>query len=172
VEILEKTEPHFKELVKQEKVWMDRLNSVENGYNIIINPETHEVSPETVDRMRKSRKGLTFKGKAYSFYHPNYGIVSGNNIERFCKQHGLVSSSLRYIRRGICISHHGWTLPNPRERGLVGRPPLEHKFLAPSGEVVKTKHIEKFADDHGLNHSSMFQLSNGSKKSYKGWRKA
>jgi len=69
-----------------------------------------------------------------------------------------------------------------RAATLRGRPQTEaHKkargnalaknweFLNPNGEIIKIRNLTQFSKENNLSESCMRQVSNGQRKSHKGW---
>jgi group I intron endonuclease len=106
-------------------------------------------------------------GKAHDLRSPDGVIYRGvNNLRAFARMHGLTSTALALVTRGILKQHKGWT--------LASEPPLAPRFsfIDPDGVIHDNiERLDIFCQEHDLPYKSMSDLHRGKRKSIKGWRK-
>ena len=117
-------------------------------------------SKETKLKMSESKKGLTFSKKGRTFSDEHKLKISAANK-------GRVYSEERNFK--ISTSLKGRTLTSETKLKMSESKSKIWNLIDPNGHKLTIKNLAKFCRDNNLSASSMFQLSTGKIKDYKGW---
>ena len=78
-----------------------------SGSNNPFFGKTH--TKEVREKLRLINKNNQPHAKEYKILSPNGIIYTGTNINKFCREHNLSSSSMCLVRTGKKESFNGWT---------------------------------------------------------------
>jgi len=163
--IEEVTEPTM--LVEREQHWIDLLQSVKNGYNIVPTAGSQlgfRYSPASLELATRVR-AKPIQG----FIAPDGAAVTILNLGLFCKANGLTANVMRMLTKGKATSHKGWTHVNAKQPAREWIKTYEG-FIDPQGNPVgPITNLEQFCAEHGLIASNMNKVHRGAKPSHCGW---
>jgi Mor family transcriptional regulator len=137
---------------------------------------------EVIIEKRYSHKGWTLPNtnleicnptlkKQTTLKSPEGKIITEESISSFCKKYNLDSSAILKVLSKKYKHHKGWTLPNIElcDYTAIGKQPKEFTLRSPTGEIVKGKNINKFAEENNLHAAHLGAVINGKLKRHKGW---
>jgi len=114
--------------------------------------------------------------RSFVIKSPNGEIISTKNITKFCEQHGLDVSNIIRVINGKQKHHKGWCLPSTSDKDLKFRTntiaeKYSKKFIvkSPSGEIIESRNLTKFARTNKLSVSAFSKLIRGELSSHMGW---
>jgi len=128
------------ELNEKEIYWIQKLNSqCPSGYNISKGGSGSSGYSLSTDHKRKIAKSL-------------YGRVVSKSTREKLRKSKVGKSRPKYVKEAIArkLSKSYW-------------------FLDPSNTKIKVTNLRKFCRENNLDQSSMWKVSSGNKKSYKGY---
>lgn len=141
------------QLVVFENMWMDFLDTIQNGYNC----------------SHADRYGKEVRAKPFKLMSPDGVIHEGFNISEFALENGLNPPLLNHVVQGKRISHNGWTLVNPRKSKRIK---TKYRLRSPEGEIIEGEYLAKLCREHDLDQSTMHHVLSGKVKEHKGWSNA
>jgi predicted GIY-YIG superfamily endonuclease len=106
----------IEQLAEREKYWMDKFESIKNGYNIAIDtecpfrglPKSKESIYKRLLKVRKNRR----------FVSPAGVIFETNNTKEFAKEYNLNYNTLTKVAGGSANSVKGWRRATPETIGV------------------------------------------------------
>lgn len=101
----------------------------------------------------------------YTFYSPINEKFEFDDMEAFCKTHGLDARKLHSVHRRKVKSHKKWT-----KKIKIVKPGLHH-FYSPDRERVNVRYMSDFCKMMGLNCIEMYKVSRGRIEEHQGWTK-
>lgn len=147
-------------------------NNLEKGsfYKLIHGQMLHYKGyrlPENIGKVSKNIKTFTL---CKDFGPPQHFI----NINKFCKDNGLCSSSISMVLGGKVKIHKGWHLESLTEEdlfmnGLYKKISIE--LLDPDGKLVFIKNLAFFCHKNNFPYASFFNMVKGYSKTCCGWTK-
>jgi len=212
-EVLEVVLPIF--LLEREQYWFDRLKPFgKKGFNINREADRPLNTPETCERIRLAKLGHTVSDETRALisaskmgHQPDPAIYDARRkalivtapdgteytvlgIGKFCKEHGLDTSSLMRVAKGfdrgtVCIQHKGWKArflgTEPQEikhqeispEARSNRAEAQKKTLIvtdPNGVEYIVHGISQFAKRHNLDRYHLVAVAQGKRHYHKGWK--
>lgn len=132
------------QLLEREEYWINYFSSYkkENGYNICIKPKSGRLGIKSrQETIEKIRQSLI-------------GKSTWNKGRKMTK---------------------AWLLEKEKTLKGIPRPnsgcKKQYTFISPIGEVVTFIGLRKFCRENNLRHTSLWQVSLGKQKEYKGWKR-
>lgn len=158
-----------------------------NGYNMTKGGEGmrgHVTSEETKELLRQSSKRIPRNplsneakehmrqvnlakntGIGHTFAYEGK-ILTFNSLVLFCKENDLNNHCMRKVERGIQKEHKGYSLPHKPD--TIKSKGGTFRFIF-NNKIIEIFNLREFCRNMNLNYNSMFRLSKGINKNYKGY---
>lgn len=142
------------------------MTKVINGAHISY--KGYKTIPELAREKNAYHKSIT---KEYEIITPEGLRIKFRNLYRFCKDNNLDRSSLQGVIKGRAYAYRGYhAIPELGiKRRPIGAPPKIYKFLDNQSQIIEITNMKEFCKQNKLCSTSMYQVSNGKRKSYKGY---
>jgi hypothetical protein len=111
------------------------------------------------------------RSKTFSLLTPNGEIISGINVEEFCRKNNLISTRILDVIKEKQKSHRGWR--NIKDYGKNDSEFCKGKYfslLSPNDNIITGKNLNQFCRENNLNNSCLRDVIKGRQKSHKGYR--
>lgn len=152
--------------LEREQAWIDLTGAANPkiGYNI----GAVAGGPVGCRRSESHKKKLSDDraGVWDGFISPSGEIVTIVNMEKFCRENNLNSTSMMGVYHGRTVSCHGWRHVNRQSKQIK----TYDGFVDPDGNAVGVVvGIAQFCRERGIDRSAMALLARGVYKQYRGW---
>jgi hypothetical protein len=112
--------------------------------------------------------------KTYTFINPNGNEVIVNDLQTFCKENNLCSSTMNELSKGKYIQHRGWSLVGPKKVKELQEQSWEDRyedkiFYDPSGNQITINCFSTFARKNNLNMNCLRFVYVGEMLQHKGY---
>ncbi len=146
----------------------NRIFSEETRRRIGDKTKGRKVREDTKTKIRQTLYNQNHLAKNFRLKSPSGEIIEGSNLRKFCRENlpNFDTSGLYAVSTGKIPRYKGWTNPDnpPKEKGAIFR------FIFESGEIREGSSLKKFAEEIGVEASSIWALSKDKIKKVKGWR--
>lgn len=178
------------ELDKKEIMFVKKLKSLSpNGYNHAAGNGTGHVSEETKQKMSVAHKGKpkseehrgairqSLLGKTHSLERKRKNSEShkgkhlSNETKRKISKTVTGKKHSKETKRKISNSHKGKKASSKTKEKLSLAKSKTYFLVSPEGEKITVSNLFQFCKSLNLNHSSMYCVTGGHWKQYKGWKK-
>jgi len=120
---------------------------------------------------KKHSKELIHKrSRTFSILSPNNQIITGINVEEFCRKNNLTPTHILSVINGKQKSHKGWR--NIEDYGKNKTELFKGKYfsiLSPDGNIITQKNLNQFCRENNLNSNCLRDVIKGRQKSHKGY---
>ena len=167
--VLVKNITTYEEAQNQEKYYILKYDTFENGYNTTYGGEgvhgyvyTDEHKKE-ISIERRNRKG----NKLYSFYNPELNILELDiHIMDLSAKYNIAAGNLWYVIKHKSLQAEGWYLWKGREHSYTNKVEFsfEHEVY---GAVVGT--LTAIAKQYNVCRKALARILNGKVLEYSGW---
>lgn len=145
------------DLLLREHFWMQKLNSIREGYNFVEYRESDNSVKMIIPSSTK---------KPFKFSLADGSIIEGNNLSEFCRVNNLKFSQMRKVRSGEIFSHQGYFAIKSNYKYKIK---TIYRFLSIDDEVTYADNITNFCEQYELSRDSFHQMLSGKSAHCKGW---
>lgn len=173
--VLEFCEPGYRNLYEKENEWIQRLDSVRCGLNLI---DAEEFLPGfSISKEARKRNSERMAQKMapsqvpYDLISPDGVRHTGIGISGFCKKMNLTrwdENGFSSMMRGRSLSRKGWTLANPPQKRIKSYSNIS--VMSPSGEIHRVRNQANFCKEHNISKAAFGSMCRGDSNECGGWK--
>jgi len=146
---------------ERENFWICELLALDRdkGYNF--------VGPDSlIPRNKKNKKYREPKNRViFEFLDPLGNYIQVKNLNKFCDENELDTSSMHRVFTGITPSYKGYKSTNPDFHYILET----RRIVSPQGELIIFQNTKTFSLEHGISRANLSKVLSGEFAHTKGW---
>lgn len=116
---------------------------------------------------KKKDKAYEHVRKKFCLFSPLGARIEAIGLIKFCKQNNLRVDGISRLLQGEIPSVKGWRLTLESK---IHKRSKTFKIISPFGNLIEATNITKFAQQHGINVTSLRHVIHGKRKEFCGWK--
>ncbi len=168
-----KTQAHnLREFCREHELTYNGMMNVANGRQATHKDgwkcQYADFEPIIYEHIPRNKRG-------YIITSPDNMEFRPHNLSLFCREHGLVQTSMTAVANGRQVNHYGWQCRYADCTQRNSEKPMRvffksYTITSPNSVETITNNLAKFCRENDLDHSNMIKVANGTLKQYKGWK--